>query len=82
MLYRADDLVVSKTGKLYRVIAPDPTRSTRQRTRYRVRRLSDGREMAKAYQPYEDFWRAPRAAEAASPYAAERRSCPDFVRPF
>ena len=65
MLYYANDLVVSKTGKFYRIIARDPTRSTRQRTLYRVRRLSDGREMAKAYQPFVDFWRAPQAAEAA-----------------
>ena len=65
MLYCANDLVVSKTGKFYRIIARDPTRSTRQRTLYRVRRLSDGREMARAYQPFADFWRAPHAAEVA-----------------
>jgi hypothetical protein len=65
MLYYANDLVVSKTGNFYRIIARDPTRSTRQRTLYRLRRLSDGREMKSAYRPFADFWRAPRAAEAA-----------------
>ena len=65
MLYYANDLVVSKTGKFYRIIERDPTRSTRQRTLYRVRRLSDGREMKRAYQPFTDFWRAPQEAEAA-----------------
>ena len=65
MLYYANDLIVSKTGKFYRIIERDPTRSTRQRTLYRVRRLSDGREMKRAYQPFTDFWRAPQEAEAA-----------------
>ena len=65
MLYYANDLVVSKTGRFYRIIERDPTRSTRQRALYRVRRLSDGREMKRAYQPFADFWRAPQEAEAA-----------------
>lgn len=65
LYYNHNDLIVSKTGKFYRIIAADPARSTRQRTFYRVRRLSDGREMQKAYQPFLDFWQAPQAAEAA-----------------